>query len=283
MNVKLTLLDTGYCRQLEMFSIKGGRLKSIDFHAIAALIEHPVHGLYLFDTGYSPRFYEATRLFPYALYQKITPVVTAPQQSVKAQLSAHGIEAQRISGVLLSHFHADHIGGLQDFPGAKLFCFSAAYEHIKGKRGLRALREGYLPDLLPSDFEKRVTFIDQGVPIALSQTYQPFSQAYDFFGDGSMLLVDLSGHAIGQFGLFLRDQEQGDVLLCADAAWSSTAYRQNLLPHALAQFIMGDIRSYRENLKRLHELSVHWPSLKILPTHCAEVWKMSQGVFAWRS
>lgn len=283
MKIKLTLLDTGYCRQLEMFSIRGGRPRSISFHAIAALIEHPVHGLFLFDTGYSPRFFEATRSFPYRLYATITPVVTRPEQSVKAQLEAHGIRADQIGGVLLSHFHADHIGGLRDFPDSRLYCFSSAYAHVRGKRGLQALREGFLPDLMPNDFEERAIFVDRALPIELPERYRPFGEAYDLLGDGSMLQVELGGHAIGQFGMFVRDEEHGDVFLCADAAWSSEAYRRHVLPHPLAQSIMADGPAYRENLLRLHELFGHWPSLKILPTHCPEVWKMSQGEFAWRS
>ncbi|KQL49579.1 hydrolase glyoxylase [Brevibacillus choshinensis] len=282
MNVRLTLFDTGFCRQWEMFSIKGGRLRNIAFHAIAGLIEHPVHGLFLFDTGYSPRFFEATRSLPYALYAKITPVVTRPEQSVKAQLEERGIQVEHIKGIFLSHFHADHIGGLRDFPDSHLYCLSSAYEHVRGKFGLRALREGFLPDLMPHDFAERTTFIDRSMPIPLSKAHEPFTEAYDYFGDGSILLVELNGHATGQMGLFLRDQDQGDVFLCADAAWSSEAYRNNLLPHPIAQLIMADGTSYKENLTRLHQLSAHWPSLKILPTHCPEVWQMTQGAFAWR-
>lgn len=283
MDVKLTLLDTGYCRQLELFSRKGGRLKNIPFHALAGLIEHPVHGLLLFDTGYSPRFFAATSAFPYSLYGKITPVVTDASQSVRTQLVAQGIAPDHVKGILISHFHADHIGGLRDFPMAELYCFQSAYEHVRGKRGWAALREGYLPALLPDDFEERVTFVDQTTPVALPEAYRPYTQAYDLFGDQSLLLVDLGGHALGQFGLLLRDRDHGEIFLCADAAWSSKAYREHLLPHPLARLIMADQKAYRKQLYNLHLLSRRRGDLRILPTHCEEVWHACKGEFTWRS
>ncbi|WP_103104516.1 MBL fold metallo-hydrolase [Brevibacillus reuszeri] len=283
MNVKLTLLDTGFCRQLELFSRKGGRLKNVPFHALAGLIEHPVHGLLLFDTGYSPRFFEATRTFPYSIYGKLTPVVTDEAQGVRAQLVARGIDPDLVKGILISHFHGDHIGGLRDFPQAKLYCFEKAYERVRGKTGLAALREGFLPDLIPDDFEERVTFVDRNSPVPLSKAYQPYTEAYDLFGDQSLLLVDLSGHAQGQFGLLLCDHDHGEVFLCADAAWSSVAYRDHLLPHPLARLIMADQKTYRENLYKLHVLSRNRSDLRIMPTHCEEVWQTCKGDFSWRS
>ncbi|GED71578.1 MBL fold metallo-hydrolase [Brevibacillus reuszeri] len=283
MNVKLTLLDTGYCRQLELFSRKGGRLKNVPFHAIAGLIEHPVHGRFLFDTGYSTRFFEATRAFPYSVYGKLTPVVTEEGQSVRAQLEAQRIAPDSIKGILISHFHADHIGGLRDFPQAQLYCFEQAYAHIRGKTGIAALREGYLPDLMPDDFEERVTFVDRTSPAPLPKAYHPYIEAYDLFGDQSLRLVDLNGHARGQFGVLLRDEVHGEVFLCADAAWSSVAYREHLLPHPFARLIMTDQKAYRENLHKLHQLSRNQSDLRILPTHCEEVWQACKGEFSWRS
>lgn len=285
MDVKLTWLDTGYCRQLELFSRQGGKLKMIRFHALAGLIEHPEHGLWLFDTGYSPRFFEATSAFPYLLYSKITPVVTQAEQSVRAQLARHGIAADAVQGILLSHFHADHIGGLRDFPRARLYCFESAYLQVKGKTGLAAVREAYLPDLMPDDFEERATFVDRMAPTALPQKYAPYTTGYDLFADGSLLAVDLPGHAKGQFGLFLRDRDHGELFLCADAAWSSEAYRGNLLPHPLARLIMSDRQAYRDELHRLHLLSRQCADVRIMPTHCGEVWETTRegGDFSWRS
>ena len=286
MDVKLTWLDTGYCRQLELFSRKGGRVKMIRFHALAGLIEHPQHGIWLFDTGYSPRFFQATQSFPYSLYASLTPVVTAPEQSVLAQLNQRGIAADEVKGILLSHFHADHIGGLRDFPKARLYCYESAYLHIKDKTGLAAVREAYLPDLMPADFAERVTFVDRLAPVGLPAQYAPYAKGYDLFGDQSAWVVDLPGHAQGQFGVFVRDRDHGELFLCADAAWSSEAYRRFLLPHPLARLIMSDRKAYRDELHKLHVLSRNRADdLRIMPTHCSEVWETTKegGDFSWRS
>ncbi|KKX55255.1 MBL fold metallo-hydrolase [Brevibacillus borstelensis] len=281
MNVTLTLLDTGFCRQLEAISLGGGRFQSIRFHAVAGCMHHPDHGLLLFDTGYAPHFFTAAARFPYSLYAKATPVFTERSQCVKEQLASKGIGPEQVTGIFISHFHADHIAGLHDFPGARLYCFRSAYEEVKGLKGIAAVRRGFLPELMPEDFEERAIFIDDGPKIRLSGEYHPFEEAYDPFADKSLLAVDLSGHAKGLFGLFLRDTQDRDIFLCADAAWSSEAYRKHRPPHPVAHLIKADAASYLRNLRRLHELHRSWPELYILPTHCPEVHELSKGEFAW--
>ncbi|MEJ8544271.1 MBL fold metallo-hydrolase [Brevibacillus borstelensis] len=281
MNVTLTLLDTGYCRQLEAISLGGGRLRSIHFHAVAGFIHHPNEGLLLFDTGYAPHFYAAAARFPYSLYAKATPVFSERSQSLKEQLASKGIGPEMVKGILISHFHADHIAGLRDFPSARLYCFRSAYEDVRGLRGLAAVKKGFLPELMPEDFEERAVFIDDGPKVRLSREYRPFEEAYDPFADKSLLAVDLNGHAKGQFGVFLRDAQGRDILLCADAAWSSRAYREHRPPHPVAHLIKAHSAAYLQNLRRLHELHRSRPELYILPTHCPEVLELSKGEFSW--
>ena len=50
----------------------------------------------------------------------ITKVVIEDHQELKNQLQSFGIKTNDINHIIISHFHADHIGGLQDFPNAKI-------------------------------------------------------------------------------------------------------------------------------------------------------------------
>ena len=73
--VKLHLGYAGYCLAKETHTIKGGNNINVKFNALWALIHHPINGYILFDTGYTKRFFEATKKYPNKLYANLTKVV----------------------------------------------------------------------------------------------------------------------------------------------------------------------------------------------------------------
>lgn len=271
MKVGLKIFCAGYCTHPEFIVIKGGRRKSVNIPALFALIEHPTQGHILFDTGYHPRFYDASSKFPYSIYAAITPVYCKENESAAQQLEASGIDPDSIQTIIVSHFHADHIAGLKDFPNAKFIYLKEAYEAVRGKTGFAAVKLGYLPDLLPNDFEQRSQVIDEESVIQLGEDDQPFSQGFDVFGDESLIAVELPGHAHGQIGIFLTDQNNQSVFLAADACWYSEAYRTLRFPHPLANLALADKKAYRVTLKKLHQLHQRRPEVWIVPSHCPEI------------
>jgi glyoxylase-like metal-dependent hydrolase (beta-lactamase superfamily II) len=264
--IKLTLLAAGYCTHPEWITLRGGSFRSVPFPAGFACIEHPQHGAILFDTGYSSRFFTATSHFPFSLYRKLTPVIYQDDQSAVYQLDALGIAATDVKLIVLSHFHADHLGGLRDFPEAKFIYLQAAYDAVKQRRGFSAVRAGYLSEMLPSDFLARSLPIDETKQLAVPKNF-PFHRALDLLGDSSLIALDVPGHATGQIGL-LVSTEQTPFFLCADAVWSSQAYLQQRLPHPLASLIMSNKVLYRESFERLCRLHTQYPELQIVPSHC---------------
>src|SRR5205807_556113 len=96
-------------------------------HSLAALLRHPDHGWLLWDTGYAPRMLEVTRGLPFALYRAATPLHLRPELAALTQLERLGLREHDIRRVLISHFHADHIAGLRDFPGAEYIASQLAY------------------------------------------------------------------------------------------------------------------------------------------------------------
>lgn len=272
-NVKLKLFVAGYCTHSEHLTLRGGERKEIRFPALFALIRHPRLGPIVFDTGYSSRFYAETARFPYSLYRRTTPVFYREEESALNQLKAEGIQPADIRHIIVSHFHADHIGGLRDFPQARLYYTREAIRSVRGKAGFAALLRGFLPGLMPDDHESRSTIIDEtACRVDLSDRLLPFEYGFDLFGDGSIIAIPLSGHAAGQIGIWLSDGKE-EFLLCSDAAWSSQAIREGRRPHRLAGLIKSDWRQYVANLEKLHRLQRLRPELHILPTHCSEVWK----------
>lgn len=279
MPVKLYLDAAGYCTHPERLTLRGGSIKPVPFPAGFACIIHPVHGPVLLDTGYSSRFFDETARLPNALYRHITPVVYRDEDSAVHFLKRIGLLASDIRYVIISHFHGDHIAGVRDFSEAAFIYLPRAYDAVRSLGPIAAVKAGFLAGLLPDDFvprslpvnshPKRWAEVTEHAGVAAPDGF-PWDEVYDIFGDGSVLGVDVSGHAEGMMGLLLRT-EQHTYFLCADAVWSSRAFREQRRPHALASIIMSDRREYRRNFDKLVQLHQQFPALRIVPSHCQEV------------
>ena len=267
MSLSLTLLQAGYCQCPGHLARGRGSWRNIRFPALFALIEHPRFGRLLFDTGYGTAFFRATQRLPYRLYRHATPVTLREEEAAVNQLALRGLRPGDIDHVLVSHFHADHVSALADFPKARFRFFPEAYDHVRGRRGWRALAAAYLPDLMPADFEQRAEPLGESTP--LPPEYAPFTEAVDVLGDESLWAVRLPGHARGQMGLLART-EIGEYFLVADASWHSGAIQDNHPPHPLANLIFDDPAAYRMTLGRLHEFSRRRPEVRLVPSHCEE-------------
>lgn len=267
MNVECTILDTGYCTAHEAMMLRGGGLQTLECHALVALIKHPQHGWGLWDTGYAPRMLDETTHLPFSLYRRATPLFIQPHQAVAAQLPRFGITADDIQWIVLSHFHADHVAGLRDFPHARIIATAEGYADVRWRDGLSALKRGFLPTLLPADFEQRADLIVdfRDAPFGV------LGATHDLFGDGSLRLVAMPGHARGQIGMVVQTAERL-ILLAADGAWLRQAIRQQRPPSRLTTLLVDDYAAVGTTLQRLHAISQAYPDLVIMPTHCPEVY-----------
>lgn len=261
----LLLIKAGYCDAYEHHAIKGGRRKKIAFDAIVGVINHPKEGVILFDTGYARRFYEETKSYPDKIYAQITKVFIQEEEELAYQLEKIGIRPTEIQHIIISHFHADHVAGLKDFPNATFYCSNEAYQQIKEKNGFFAVKKGLVKGLLPEDFDSRVELIEDCKKIEHSF----FGKVYDLFGDGLIQLIDLSGHAAGQVGALLKTKNK-DTFLVADACWLSKSYRELIFPNSIVRLFFDNWTAYKKNLTRLHNFHKAFPEVLIVPTHCNE-------------
>ena len=160
-------------------------------------------GLYLFDCGQKPPPVPPSEDADYI------PCVTDGEKAVNL-LRKKGFSPENISGIILSHHHEDHSGGLSDFP--QVPCFVRREELGYGSwQKVDDRREWICP-----------------------------AGEYDLFGDGRIVLLPTPGHTAGHQSLLLTMDNGKKLLLAADAAYtgealtdvpseSTSAYRQTIM------------------------------------------------------
>lgn len=261
--VEVRTLIAGACTHPEWVVLKGGRFKNIRFPSSVGVIRHPTEGIILFDTGYTERFYQETKRLPQKLYALITPTSIETRDTAFMQLLRLGIRSKEVKHVIISHFHADHVAGLKDFKNAKYIYLDTCFDAVKNLSGLRAVKNAYLPGLLPKDFEKRSATL----PEKEFEVSEWEFQTLDLFGDKSLYAVSLPGHTAGQIGLLCKTK-QGDVFFVADACWQEKTYKQQVLPHPITNLLNHNKRAYRQTISQLHDFSTKNPNTTIVPCHC---------------
>jgi glyoxylase-like metal-dependent hydrolase (beta-lactamase superfamily II) len=267
--IEWRLAEVGYCLHPECSVMRSGRWQVCEFPSLVALLKHPERGWVLFDTGYSEHFFEATRCFPASLYRWVTPVRFDPRRALSVQLESFGVARTDIAAIVLSHFHADHVGGVLDFDDVPVYCSADGWSALHARSRLAALSVGLLAELAPRGIERRLRFFE-GLPGPRASSYTDGFRQHDVFGDESLVAVALPGHAPGHYGLRFAAEDGADVLLVGDAAWSTRALREHRPPPAWSTAWLGDTRAYRDTFARLHALGSARPEIKIVPSHCGE-------------
>ncbi|MBL8077341.1 MAG: MBL fold metallo-hydrolase [Anaerolineales bacterium] len=268
--MKINILHAGYCTAPEHLAISGGRWKTIHFPAMFALLQHPTFGSMLFDTGYSYRFFDETKKLPIRLYRWMTPVTLHEEDLLVNQLVTFGIRPQDVSHVFISHFHADHVGSLQDLSWSRFIYMPHAFSYLRNLPPAEDMKYAFLRGLIPTDFDSRSHEVDMTKSILLPEEYAPFKTGYDLLGDKSIIGVELPGHALGQMGLFVREESGKLFFFVADAAWLKQAIMENRPPHKIADLLFPDPEAYRETLGNLHSYHLTHPDTIVIPSHCDE-------------
>lgn len=269
--VDFKLLEGGYCTHKEKMVINGGRNETVRFYSMFGLIRHEKHGVILYDTGYTKRFYKETESFPSMIYAKMTPVYVKEEDTAVYKLKELGIKPEDVTYIIISHFHADHIAALKDFPKAKFIYMKNGYEKVKNLGAFGALRAGYLAGLLPTDFESRSILLDENDKTYQVEAIPEFEYTFDFFGDGTIKFIPLNGHYRGHLGALVNTGTE-QYFLIADSCWLSKSFKENIMPHKMATIIMDDAKAYKTTLEKIHHFYKNNPNISIIPSHCSEVY-----------
>lgn len=192
-------INSAFVLTRERLILRGGRWNSrIALPVRFGVMARP-EGIILIDAGYSSEAISAAgRSWGLRAYAHALAPHLMPDGDPTTALLRLGYRAQDVTAVIVTHFHADHVSALTRFPQARLIAHAPSYQRVMHRKTLANGRRGIFPELLPADMAARLEDIS-----ALSVVDAPLGlgPGWDIFGDGSVLGIDLPGHAEGHFGL----------------------------------------------------------------------------------
>lgn len=216
---KLSLLDLGRFDTDDGFFIRGcnaavqsaphPQYERRRVAVIAAVIEHPIAGPILFETGCAQNAKEdwpapAWEAFPINVYEE--------EHHLDVALEAAGYGIDDINAVVMGHLHLDHAGGLEHFRGKDIPIYAHEQE-IKEHYYAVATKEdigAYVPDDLNWELN-----------------WQPIHRDETELFDG-ITVRHMPGHTPGLMTMQVATQTSGHFLLTSDLYHVRDLFEQDL-------------------------------------------------------
>jgi N-acyl homoserine lactone hydrolase len=138
----------------------------------------------------------------------------APKTSLVQLLQQVGVAPAQVKYIGISHYHYDHIGQADSFPGSTLLIGKGDWDVITAGQPPVSLDAKEFASLRA----RFVPWISGGGKVeALS------SDKKDVFGDGTVVMLNTTGHTPGHHSLLVKLAKTGNVLLTGDV----THFREN--------------------------------------------------------
>lgn len=223
------------------------------------LVERP-GGLLLVDTGFGSADCADPRRLGRPFRAVVRPVLD-PAETAVAQVRVLGLDPADVTDITLTHLDLDHVGGIADFPRARV--------HV------------YADEL---DAALHPTLRERGRYLPVQRAHDPAWVRHQVAGDDwfgfvsvtalgdDVLLVPLQGHTRGHCGVAVRRPDGGWLLHAGDSYFhASEKLTPPAPPFALRAFqglLAVDNRRRLANQERLRELQrSHGPDVTIFCAH----------------
>lgn len=167
------------------------------------------------------------------------------------QLARIGVTPAQVKFVGISHYHDDHTGQANDFPGATLLIGAGDWAVSKSAEGERRS---------PGQF----------APWKAGGKVDAVEGDKDVFGDGSVTMLALPGHTPGHHGLLVKLPKTGSVLLSGDQFHSSESLKYSQVPS-----FNTDRADTLASIARFNEIAVTMRATVIIQHEPADIAKLS--------
>ena len=204
------------------------------------LLHHPTRGWWLIDAGYGRRTVDDPNTYPGRTASRAMDLEMGVP--LVDRLGELGLTPADLQGVLVTHLHHDHAGGLEDLPEVPIWVHEREWYAGADHRTL-----GYHPAPYADRAPHLVTF-------AGTTGIGPFPHALDLFGDQTVYLIEAPGHTTGEL-LVLVQRPEHAYLFTGDAAWVDANWqRPRPVGYLPATLLSWDWRRGWDQLWRIH----HW-------------------------
>ena len=235
--MQLIFANSAFVSAPERLMRRNGSWSMVALRVRYGIILHPKQGVFLVDTGIGPAALSyPDRPLPVRAYAAALRYRLLEEEAPAAVLERLDLRPRDVAGVIVTHFHADHVARLNEFPMARIICHSPALRQIRAATDFANVRHGVFAGLIPAGLETRMACVTQLAPrdAGLAGVV-----GGDVFGDGSCLAVPLPGHAAWQFGLAFPQMAR-PLLYAVDTQWLLPALPVGQAPGWPARLIWDD-------------------------------------------
>ncbi|WP_234535734.1 MBL fold metallo-hydrolase [Streptomyces shenzhenensis] len=240
-------LPTGTYETRAALAFRGGSFRDKrPFAASAVLVRHPKGDL-LIDAGFGAAVAEHIAMLP--------RFVRAPYQAGRTaaeQLDAIGYDRGRLLGVVPTHAHWDHVGGLDGLGGTPLWMNRLEREYAAADPDGKVYRQ-----VSRGHEIHEYAFADR--------PYLGFPSTYDVHGDGSVVIALAGGHTTGSVIVFVTLPTGPRYAFVGDLTWQIDGIRRPAeRPWLMSRLADSDPAQLRRDLLRMIALD---GLLRIVPAH----------------
>ena len=136
-----------------------------------------------------------------------------PKVSVVDQLAQLNVTPAQIKYVGISHYHGDHTGQVDSFPGATVLIGKGDWDAISSPKPGPGV-----------NFRPFAHWLTGGGKV------EPLASDKDVFGDGTVMILNTPGHTPGHHSVLDKLKDKGNVILVGDAAHFHENYESNGVP-----------------------------------------------------
>lgn len=234
-----------------------------DVTTSAVLVRHP-QGTVLIDTGMPPDAEAEARELPW--WPRFVFRQTAGRNRLIATVDQRLTpdDRSRLRGMILSHVHPDHAGGVEVLPNVPAWVGPAEPAFVA--QAMRSRSPAVLPRM-GNELIRRMQ------PIAFtSGPYENFDESWDVFGDGTVVVVPTPGHTPGSVSTFVNLGDRR-FLHVGDTVGLHESIERGVPKSAVMRaFTDEDGEKTQTQVARLLQLQQLEPALWILPAHDRRAW-----------